>query len=112
VILKILRSTEWAGFQLAEEFHGSPVDHSDGFIHLSTPAQVAETARKHFGGEEGLTLIAIDPAALDGALRWERSRAGALFPHVYGVLKMSHVLWAEALPTGPDGLHVLPGRVQ
>lgn len=112
MILKILRSEEWAGFQLAGEFHGSAIDISDGFIHLSTPAQVAETARQHFSGEDGLTLIAIDPRAPGDALRWEPSRGGALFPHIYGVLEMSHLLWAESLPIGPDGLHMLPDRAK
>jgi uncharacterized protein (DUF952 family) len=112
MILKILRPSEWADFQQTSELHGSDVDISDGFIHLSTPAQVAETARKHFSGEDGLTLIAIDPEALGDALKWEPSRGGALFPHFYGVMKMPHILWAEPFPTGPDGKHVLPDRAK
>lgn len=112
MILKILRPSEWNAFQQAGRFEGAPVDLSDGFIHFSTSTQVAETARKHFKDEQNLTLVAVDEQSLGEALKWEVSRGGALFPHLYGVLEMSQVLWAESLPLGDDGVHVLPERLK
>jgi uncharacterized protein (DUF952 family) len=107
-IFKILRADEWRDFELKGVFKGAPVDVADGYIHLSAAAQVAETARKHFAGVDGLTLVAVDPAAAGAALRWEPSRGGALFPHLYGELRMAHVLWTAPLPLGPDGVHGFP----
>jgi uncharacterized protein (DUF952 family) len=106
LIYKILRGPEWADFDAAGETTGAPVDLADGYIHFSTAAQAAETAAKHFAGAEGLWLLAVDTQRL-GDLRWEPSRGGQLFPHLYGVLRREHVVWARPLPLGPDG-HVFP----
>ncbi|MGG7564660.1 DUF952 domain-containing protein [Rhodovulum sp. DZ06] len=108
MIYKILRAAEWASFQEKGAFSGAPVDIQDGFIHLSNSEQVAETARKHFAAETGLALLAVEERSLGDALKWEVSRGGALFPHLYADLKMSQVAWAAPLPLGPDGAHVFP----
>jgi uncharacterized protein (DUF952 family) len=106
LVYKILRAAEWAAFDAAGETRGAPVDLADGYIHLSTAAQAAETAAKHFAGEEGLWLLAVETEGL-GDLRWEPSRGGQLFPHLYGTLLREHVAWAKPLPLGAQG-HVFP----
>lgn len=105
LILKIVPRALWHEAEAAGFFSGSPVDRSDGFIHLSTVAQVAETAARHFAGQGELLLVAVEPARLGDALRWEPSRGGALFPHLYGVLPTETVAWAKPLPLGADGQH-------
>ena len=106
LVYKILRASEWAAFDAAGETAGAPVDLADGYIHFSTAAQAAETAAKHFAGEGGLWLLAVETEGL-GDLRWEPSRGGQLFPHLYGILRRTDVVWARPLPLGPDG-HVFP----
>ncbi len=106
-IYKILTSDQWTELQAAGETSGAPVDIADGFIHFSTIDQVAETAAKHFAGQDGLWLLAVDGAALGDALKWEPSRGGALFPHLYGPLRSQDAVWAKQMPLGPAG-HVLP----
>jgi uncharacterized protein (DUF952 family) len=86
LIYKICSRTEWAEALLVGVYRGSEVDRRDGFIHFSTAAQVDETLRKHFAGQTDLVLVSVDPAALGAALRFEVSRGGALFPHLYGDL--------------------------
>ena len=86
MIYKICTSAEWREAEERGSFTGSAVDVADGFIHFSTAAQVEETARRHFAGETDLVLVAVDPAALGDALKWEPSRGGDLFPHLYGAL--------------------------
>lgn len=108
MIFKILRADEWAAFQRDGRFSGAPVDLADGYIHFSTAEQVAETARKHFGRERNLTLVAVDDSGLGDSLKWEVSRNDALFPHLYAVLEMSQVVWAEPFPLGDDDRHILP----
>jgi len=110
LIFKIFRATEWAAFRSAGQTLGAPVDLADGFIHFSTGAQVAETAARHFAGAEGLVLVAFDSDALGHALRWDVSRGGARFPHLYRALELAEVLWSAPLPPGPDG-HVFPEGV-
>ena len=88
---KILSAEQWASFQAAGRFEGSPADLADGFIHLSAADQVDETLEKHFAGQAGLVLAEIDLAALGDGLKWEQSRGGALFPHHYGVLTLDSV---------------------
>jgi uncharacterized protein (DUF952 family) len=92
----------------AGRFDGAPVDLRDGFIHFSAADQVAETARRHFSGEGDLLLIAVEAESLGNALKWEASRGGALFPHLYAPLDLAAVVWARDLPLGDDGLHVFP----
>ena len=89
-------------------FRGSPDDIRDGFIHLSTAPQVAETARKHFFGQIGLFLIAVDADVLGKALRWERSRNNELFPHLYDDLDLGAVIRVLGLHTRADGSHDIP----
>lgn len=108
VIYKLVDRRAWQQAEAAGQFTGAPVDARDGYIHCSTSAQVAETARRHFAGDEHLLLVAVDADALGDTLRWEPSRGGALFPHIYGPLSMGAVLWTRPLSTNPDGTHVFP----
>jgi len=107
-IYKICSSELWREAERAGLFAGAPLDLADGFIHFSTAAQVAETAAKHFAGAAGQVLVAVDAGALGEALKWEPSRGGALFPHLYGSLAVAAVLWVKPLPLGADGRHVFP----
>ena len=109
LILKIVPAALWRAAEETGRFRGAPVDRADGFIHFSTPAQAAETAAKHFAGQTDLLLVAVDPAALGPALRWEVSRGGALFPHLYAALATADVAWIKALPLGADGRHDVAG---
>lgn len=108
VAYKILKADEWRALEAERVFPGTALDLSDGYIHLSTAAQLAETAARHFAGQEGLVVAAVDIAALGGLIRWEVSRGGALFPHLYAPLEQGMLLWAEPMPLGPDGRHVPP----
>ena len=108
LIYKVFRADEWAELERAGETLGAPVDRADGFIHFSTPGQVAETAARHFAGQDDLLLVAVDAEALGEALRFETSRGGALFPHLYGDLPLSAVRSVADLPLGADGRHVFP----
>lgn len=108
LVYKILRADEWAQAQAAGVFHGSAVDLADGFIHFSTAAQAVGTARKHFAGERDLTLACVEAAALGAALKWEPSRGGDLFPHLYAPLPLAAIAWTAPLPQGADGAHVFP----
>lgn len=110
LIFKIFRRPEWAAFVAAGRTAGAPVDIADGFIHFSTAVQVAETAAKHFATESDLVLVAVDDAVLGPALRWEPSRRGALFPHLYRPLHLSDVTWDKSLPLGAAG-HIFPEGV-
>ena len=107
LIFKIMAVEEWRQAQATGAFTGAEVDRADGYIHFSTGSQAAETAAKWFAGRSDLVLAAIDADSLGGALRWEPSRGGALFPHLYGLLPLSAVRWTRALPLGADGRHVL-----
>jgi uncharacterized protein (DUF952 family) len=105
VVYKIVGADEWREAEAAGVFAGAAVDRADGFIHFSTAEQVPETAAKWFGGRDDLTLAAVDAGALGADLRWEPSRGGALFPHLYAALPMSSVLWSRPLKLGADGRH-------
>jgi uncharacterized protein (DUF952 family) len=106
-IYKISPAALWREAERTGAFTGAPVDLADGFIHFSTAAQLAETAARHFAGGSDLVLAAVDVAALGSALRFELSRGGALFPHLYGVLPMTAVRWVKPLPLGANG-HEFP----
>jgi len=106
VVYKIVATEEWTRAEAMGVFTGAPVDRADGFIHFSTAGQTPETAAKWFAGRNDLTLAAVDAVALGGDLRWEPSRGGALFPHLYGPLPMSAVVWSRPLELGMDGAHV------
>ena len=111
IILKICRAAEWAQAVVDGVFRGSPADLRDGYIHFSTAAQVAETAARHFAAQSDLVLVAVDAAALGDKLKWEPSRGGALFPHLYGELPVTAALWAKPLPLDSAGLHVFPAEI-
>lgn len=106
LIYKILRAPEWAELQAQGETDGAPIDVADGYIHFSTADQARETAAKHFAGEDGLILLALEADTLS-PLKWEPSRGGALFPHLYGPLRLVDVLWSKALPLA-GGTHEFP----
>ncbi len=110
LIYKIFRRPEWDALRAAGQTDGAPVDLADGFIHLSTAAQVAETAAKHFADESDLVLVALEADTLGPALRWEPSRGGALFPHLYRPLRLEDVAWDKSLPLGAAG-HIFPEGV-
>jgi len=107
LIYKIVPEKLWREAEAQGALAGSPVDLADGFIHFSTAAQARETAAKHFAGQEDLLLAAIDPSKLGPALRYELSRGGALFPHLYAPLPLNAVVWVKPLPLGVDG-HLFP----
>ena len=106
IVYKIVPGELWRRAEAVGSFSGSPVDTRDGFIHLSTATQVRETAARHFRGETDLLLIAVAVGSLD--VRWEPSRGGDLFPHLYAGLPMSAVVRVMPLPLEPGGQHVFP----
>lgn len=110
LIFKIAPAELWRMAAERGVFEGAPVDLADGYIHFSTAEQAAETAAKHFKGQADLLLIAVEAEGLGEALRWEPSRGGALFPHLYRPLRVSETLWAEPLPLGPEGAHLFPEK--
>lgn len=110
LIYKIFRGPEWADMQAKGETFGAPIDLADGYVHISTADQIAETAAKHFAGEAELNLIALEDDNLGDDLKWEPSRGGALFPHLYRALRMSDVVWSKPLPL-IDGTHQFPKGV-
>jgi len=108
LIYKICPASAWREAERQGVFRGSADDIRDGFIHFSIASQVAETARKHFFGQTGLFLIAVDADALGGALRWERSRNDELFPHLYGELDLGAVTGVLSIRARSDGYHDIP----
>jgi uncharacterized protein (DUF952 family) len=107
-IYKICERPAWQEAEQAGQYRGSDLDRRDGFIHFSTAEQVGETAAKHFAGQTDLMLVAVDGDALGTALKWERSRGGALFPHLYGALPVAAVRWAKPLADEVAGRRALP----
>ncbi len=108
IIYKIVPAPMWQEAVNRGRFDGAPVDLADGFIHFSTRRQVRETAAKHFGGQDDLLLVAVDADTLGEALRYEVSRGGDLFPHLYEPLDTARALWAKPLTLGADGRHIFP----
>lgn len=108
-IYKIVSRADWNAAEASGVFDGAAIDLADGFIHFSAAEQVEETAAKYFAGQSNLLLIAVDPATLGDALRWEASRGGALFPHLYAPLAVEKVARVDPLPTGADGRHDFSG---
>jgi uncharacterized protein (DUF952 family) len=94
---KILTAGQWAAWQAAGRFTGAPIDIEDGYIHLSAADQVAETAEKYFSGLQELVLVEVDLMMLGEDVRWEPSRGGQLFPHVYGVIPLAAVTKASPI---------------
>lgn len=111
-IYKICPQALWRNAEKTGRFDGAPVDLADGFVHFSSGEQVRETAARYFSGQRDLLLIAVDPEALGDKLRWEPSRGGALFPHLYGTLPMSAVRSVMPLPLGADGSHIFPAGIR
>jgi uncharacterized protein (DUF952 family) len=107
-IYKVCGQDEWRKAEAERRFHGAAVDLRDGYIHFSTAAQLAETAARHFAGRSDLMLVAVDAGALNGDLKWESSRGGDLFPHLYAPLPLSAVRWARPLPDEVDGHRNIP----
>jgi uncharacterized protein (DUF952 family) len=108
IIFKICSKLLWREAEKAGLFAGAPVDMQDGYLHFSTGQQVRETAARHFAGQGDLLLIAVDADSLGTDLRYEPSRGGDLFPHLYAPLPLSSVLWVKPLPLGADGHHAFP----
>jgi uncharacterized protein (DUF952 family) len=108
VIYHMCRRAEWEAAVAAGRYAGSSQDRADGFIHFSTAAQIVASAARHRAGQTGLVLLAVDAGRLGDALRWEPSRDGQLFPHLYGPLAADVVRAVDDLPLGPDGRHVFP----
>jgi uncharacterized protein (DUF952 family) len=107
-IYKIVPDALWRGAERDGVFRGAPVDLADGYIHFSTAAQVEETTAKHFAGQSGLLLVRVDSKRLGDALKWEPSRGGALFPHLYAELSLANIAETTPLPLGSDGRHRFP----
>ena len=111
IIFKVVSQLEWQEAQEAGVFRGSPLDVADGFIHLSSAAQVVSTVQNYFAGRDDLVLVSVDTERLGDTLRWEVSRGGALFPHIYGDLPLTSVLKAVPLELKKDGTHVFPDGI-
>ena len=111
MIYKICPASAWREAERQGVYRGSADDVRDGYIHFSTAAQVAGTARKHFHGQDGLLLVAVDAEALGERLRWEPSRHNELFPHLYGELDLGAVRAILDLRSRADGSHDVPELV-
>jgi uncharacterized protein (DUF952 family) len=109
ILYKICSAAEWAEATASGAFTGSAADHRDGFIHLSAANQLRDTAARHFAGRDGLVLVAYDEAALAN-LKWQPSRGGDLFPHVFGVLPAATAKWVKPLPWA-NGRHIFPDGI-
>ena len=107
LIYKIFRPEEWQSLIDHGKTQGAPIDVTDGYIHFSTSEQVRETAAKHFANAGDLILVACDSGAMKPDMKWEVSRGGALFPHLYRLMRMADVIWHKPLPQGDTG-HILP----
>jgi len=108
IAYKILTSDQMAALEHDKSFAGAPVDLADGYIHMSTAEQLTETVDKHFAGQSDLHVAAIDLFALGDGIRWEASRGGALFPHVYGAIPKSAVAGNSKLRLKSDGTRDWP----
>jgi uncharacterized protein (DUF952 family) len=107
-IYHMCREAEWRAAERTGSHPGSSQDVADGFIHFSTAAQIVASAARHRAGQGDLVLLEVDPAALGASLRWEKSRGGELFPHLYGALPCEAVRRVATLPLGADGRHIFP----
>ena len=108
MIYHMCRADEWAAAAETGTYRGSSQDLADGFIHFSTAVQIVESAKKHRAGQEGLLLVAVDADKLGNRVKWEPSRGGDLFPHLYGPLDPAESASVRPLPLGADGNHVFP----
>jgi uncharacterized protein (DUF952 family) len=110
-IYKIMTAQQWQQAEAAGRFEGAPIDLEDGYIHFSDAGTVRETAARHFAGQPDLLLAAVEAERLGEALKWEVSRGGALFPHLYASLPLDQILWIRQLPLGEGGRHVFPAEL-
>jgi len=108
MIYKICPLSIWREAEHRGSFSGYGIDQHDGFIHFSTAVQLRVTAARHFAGQDGLALVAVDETVLGPALEWEPARDGSLFPHLYGDLMLTAVRWTVPLPLGANGRHLFP----
>jgi len=111
IIYHMCRAEEWRAALPSGSYPGSSQDRDDEFIHFSTASQIRESAAKHRAGQDGLLLLTVNAEALGDVLKWEESRGGALFPHLYGDLPVGAAIRVDPLPLGQDGLHVFPDHV-
>ena len=111
LIYKIFLADQWAALRRDGSTDGAPIDIADGYVHFSTAQQAPETAAKYFAETEGLMLVAVEADAAGDALKWEPSRGGALFPHLYRRMQMDDVVWAQPLPI-VDGAHQFPAGLE
>ena len=110
-LFKVLHQSQWDDAKRAGLFSGCGIDLADGFIHLSSPSQIVETVRRYFSGHSDLLLLSIDASQLGDSLRWEASRGGDLFPHVYGDIPLAAVVSVATLPLDDEGSHVFPSSL-
>lgn len=108
LIFKIVHRGEWDAAGKAGRYDGSAKDRADGFLHFSTAKQLMGTLEKHYAGAGDLVLVAVEDDTLGPALKWEPSRGGELFPHLYAPLSISHVRWSSEIRRGADGSFLLP----
>lgn len=111
LIYKIFQADEWRSLRAEKVSQGAPVDLADGYIHFSTALQAPETAAKHFAGQDDLMLVAVEVERLGDALKWEVSRGGAEFPHLYREMRLEDVAWAQPLPL-LEGEHQFPAGME
>ncbi len=109
-IYKIVTAAQWAAAEEIREFAGAPIDLEDGYMHFSTADQVVETVEKHFHGQLDLLIVTVDVGNFGHELKWEPSRGGALFPHLYAKLSLDHVVSVDDLPMGKGGQHMFPAQ--
>lgn len=106
IIYKILTTDQWNTLQSAGEFAGAPIDIQDGYVHFSTEGQLQTTADKHFQGQTGLFILAVDAEEVEADLKWEPSRGGDLFPHLYSTMKLDQVMWIRPVQSSGDQHHL------
>ncbi|MDG2341313.1 MAG: DUF952 domain-containing protein [Paracoccaceae bacterium] len=111
LIYKIFRADEWQILQDNGETAGAPIDVTDGYIHFSSSDTLRETAAMHFAGEDDLVILACETGTMGGDIKWEESRGGALFPHLYRKLTLDDVIWGDDLPL-IDGVHEFPEDIE
>lgn len=107
-IFKFCHPLEWEAAQAGQIFYGSEKDKKDGFLHFSISSQIAGTLTKHYANAGNLVLIAVDSEKLGDELKWEPSREGEVFPHLYGPLHLNRIDWAVSVPRKPNGAYALP----
>jgi len=108
LIYKVVSAQEWSVATEQGKFLGAAIDLTDGYIHFSTAQQLRETVEKHFAGQSDLLLVSVDADSLGDDLKWEPSRGGALFPHLYAPLSIKSVVMSTEMPLGEDGRHIIP----